>query len=80
MNGINDTPEHAEELSELLSGRLALVNLINFNSSPDLEFESSTPERIRAFQKVLDQNGINNTLRYSMGQEIYGACGQLASI
>jgi 23S rRNA (adenine2503-C2)-methyltransferase len=79
LKNINDTPEHAEQLSELLTDKLALVNLINFNPSPDLEFESSTPERIRAFQKILDQNGINNTLRYSMGQEIYGACGQLST-
>lgn len=80
LNGINDTVEHAEELSELLEGRLALVNLINFNASPNLDFKSSSRDRISKFQNTLSKNGINNTLRYSMGDEIHGACGQLASV
>ena len=79
LKDVNDTEEHARELSELLEDKLALVNLINFNTSPNLPFESSTRERIDLFRDVLDENGINNTLRFSMGDEVQGACGQLSA-
>ena len=79
LKDINDTQDHAQELAELLKDKLAFVNLINYNPSPSLPFNSSTRERIDVFKDILERNGINTTLRYSMGDEIQGACGQLSA-
>lgn len=76
LKGINDTDEHAEELSDLLYNRLALVNLIDYNSNPYREFEKSN--NTENFMDILLNNGINTTLRKSYGNDIAGACGQLA--
>lgn len=80
LKGINDSPEDAKELAKLLKNQIVLVNLINFNKVDGIGFEPSTRKRIMDFQYVLDERGINNTLRYSYGSDIKGACGQLASI
>ena len=78
LKDINDSEKDAEELSELLQDRLCLVNLINFNSSPALFYSPTTRERLNRFMEILENNGINVTLRYSQGQDIQAACGQLA--
>ncbi len=80
LKGINDSPEDAKDLAKLLKNQIVLVNLINFNKVNGIGFEPSTKKRIMDFQYVLDERGINNTLRYSYGSDIKGACGQLASI
>lgn len=80
IKDVNDSPEHAKELTKLLKNQIALVNLINFNKVDGIPYEPSTRKRIMDFQYVLDERGINNTLRYSYGSDIKGACGQLATI
>jgi 23S rRNA (adenine2503-C2)-methyltransferase len=80
LKGVNDTADHAKELSKLLNNQIALVNLINFNPSKELPFQPSNKASIQAFQEILDSRGINNTLRYSYGQDVSAACGQLANI
>jgi 23S rRNA (adenine2503-C2)-methyltransferase len=80
IKGINDKPEHAIELSKLLYNKLALVNVIRFNPSPCLPFESPKEETLQRFVKILNNRDINTTIRYSMGDKIGGACGQLHSI
>ena len=80
IKDVNDSPEHAKELAKLLKNQITLVNLINFNKVDGIAYEPSTRKRIMDFQYVLDERGINNTLRYSYGSDIKGACGQLASI
>jgi 23S rRNA (adenine2503-C2)-methyltransferase len=80
IKGINDSPEHAIELSKLLYNRLALVNVIRFNPSPCLPFESPKEEALQRFVKILNTRDINTTIRYSMGDKIGGACGQLHSV
>ena len=79
IKGINDQPEHAIELSRLLFNRLALVNVIRFNPSRGLPFESPVEETLQRFTKILNTRGINTTIRYPMGDKIGGACGQLHS-
>jgi 23S rRNA (adenine2503-C2)-methyltransferase len=78
INEVNDSEENAKELSELLRGRLAHVNLIPYNSIKGVEYERSTPERIKVFCEILKQNGVNYSLRITMGDDIAAACGQLA--
>ena len=80
IKDVNDSPEHAKELAKLLKNQIVLVNLINFNKVAGIAYKPSTRKRIMDFQYVLDERGINNTLRYSYGSDIKGACGQLASI
>ncbi len=80
IKGINDRPEHAIELSKLLYNRLALVNVIRFNPSPGLPYESPKEETLKRFVKILNNRDIKTTIRYSMGDKIGGACGQLHSV
>lgn len=75
--GVNDEPAHARDLVELLSGRLCHVNLIPLNQSLDPALRPSTPDRIAAFEKVLEAGHIPVTVRHTKGQDILAACGQL---
>lgn len=79
LQGVNDSKDNAEELSNLLAGRLAHVNLIRYNSVKDDHFERSTQDNIKRFCSVLNKNKINYTVRVSLGSEIEGACGQLTT-
>lgn len=79
IKDINDSTDDAKELAKLLKNQLCLVNLINFNPSQGIVFNSTDKKRIDDFQKVLDTKRINNTLRYSYGKDIAAACGQLAN-
>ncbi len=78
ISGINDSTEHAEELSQLLRGKQCTVNLIPYN--PVLGLRLKRPERqdIELFRSVLDSRGISHTCRYTKGVDIAAACGQLA--
>jgi 23S rRNA (adenine2503-C2)-methyltransferase len=76
--GINDHPDHAHELSHLLKGRQCTVNLIPYN--PVVGFKLKRPEKkaIKDFRSVLFGSRIPNTCRYTKGDDIAAACGQLA--
>lgn len=80
IKDINDKEEHAKKLAELLRDQIALVNLIRLNPSPLTPFEPSSMNKTLLFQAILNEEGINNTLRQSYGDEINAACGQLANI
>lgn len=80
IKDINDSKRHAKELAELLRDQIALVNLIRLNPSPLTPFEPSSMNKTHSFQAILNEEGINNTLRQSYGDEINAACGQLANI
>ncbi len=76
--GINDQPEHAEELAKLLQFRQCTVNLIPYNPVSGLNLEKPTRENISAFRDILDEYEIVHTCRYTKGDDIAAACGQLA--
>ena len=76
LRDINDFTENAKELAKLLKNRLALVNLINYNENDCLPFKKS--RNIFLFKRILIENGITCTIRKSLGEDIKGACGQLA--
>jgi 23S rRNA (adenine2503-C2)-methyltransferase len=80
IKDINDSKRHAKELAELLRGQIVLVNLIRLNPSTLIPFEPSSMNKTHSFQEILNEEGINNTLRQSYGDEINAACGQLANI
>ena len=79
INEVNDTTEHALQLSRLLSGQLANVNLIPINPVVERNFYRPSKERIKRFSDYLNNHGITATVRKEMGTSINAACGQLRS-
>jgi 23S rRNA (adenine2503-C2)-methyltransferase len=77
LEGVNDSPEDAERLAKLLRGIKAKVNLIPFNDWEGAEFRRPPLARILAFQSILLDAGITTTVRWSKGEDIGAACGQL---
>ena len=77
LDGINDAPEEAQRLVRLLRGIRAKVNLIPFNDWEGAAFRRPPLARILAFQSILLDAGITTTVRWSKGEDIGAACGQL---
>src|SRR5687767_4100058 len=77
LDGVNDTPEEAQRLVRLLRGIRAKVNLIPFNDWPGSTFRRPPLARILAFQSLLLEAGVTTTVRWSKGEDIGAACGQL---
>jgi 23S rRNA (adenine2503-C2)-methyltransferase len=78
LDGVNDSVEQAKKLVALVKGVSCKFNLIPFNPFPDSGFERPSSERIGAFRDVLMQAGLVTTTRKTRGDDIDGACGQLA--
>ena len=78
LRGVNDTPSHARELVDLVGDLPCKFNLIPFNPFPDSGFERSRAETIVEFQGELLSAGFVATVRKTRGDDIDGACGQLA--
>lgn len=76
INNINDSRDCASELAVLMKKPLYFVNLISYN--PTGVFKPSTPLKIKDFINILKKSGVNAAQRYSFGQDISAACGQLA--
>lgn len=77
LNQVNDAPEHAREVVELLRGIRCKVNLIALNPGPGIAFATPEEKRVLAFQQILTQAGIPAFIRRPRGRDIYAACGQL---
>lgn len=77
LKGVNDKPEDAKELVELLRTVPCKLNLIPFNPFPLTEYVCSPMDDIRAFQKIVQNSGIHTTIRKTRGDDIDAACGQL---
>ncbi len=75
--GVNDADEDVINLSKLLKGKNCHVNLIPVNPVTELGFKNPTKQACLAFQKKLENCGINVTIRRELGRDIDGACGQL---
>ncbi len=78
LDQVNDSLGHARELVALTRDVPCKFNLIPFNPFPDSGFSRSPADRVRAFQEVLMQAGLIATVRKTRGDDIDGACGQLA--
>ncbi len=78
LKGINDSPEEISSIIEFLNGTQAHINLIQFNAHPGAKFQPVTLEARKAFGDALKNAGFKVTLRYSLGDDIAAACGQLA--
>jgi len=78
LDAVNDGIEQARQLVALTREVPCKVNLIPFNPFPGSGYRRSPSERIRAFQETLMAAGLIATVRKTRGEDIEGACGQLA--
>ncbi len=79
LKGINDSDKDAIELSRKLRGIPCKINLLPYNESSQLPFESPNKDRLLAFQKILLDAHYTVFIRTSRGTDISAACGQLAT-
>ncbi|MFH5183041.1 23S rRNA (adenine(2503)-C(2))-methyltransferase RlmN [Paenibacillus sp. TAB 01] len=78
MGGVNDRPEHAEELAQVLKTfPMAHVNLIPVNYVSERDYVRTPRDDIFTFQRILERNKVNATIRREQGSDIAAACGQL---
>jgi 23S rRNA (adenine2503-C2)-methyltransferase len=83
LNGVNDTPAHADEIVNLVrssgtAGAWCKFNLIPFNPFPASGLTRSSVAAVASFAKILTDSGIVTTIRKTRGSDIDAACGQLA--
>ncbi len=77
MEDVNDRPEQARAVAQMLSGMLCHVNLIPLNPTTTETYRRSPYARIQQFEKILRDANIPTTLRVEKGIEIAAGCGQL---
>jgi 23S rRNA (adenine2503-C2)-methyltransferase len=77
LDQVNDSPENARELAELVRGLRAKVNLIALNPGPGIEFQTPAQQPVLQFQNILIASGVPAFVRRPRGRDIYAACGQL---
>lgn len=78
LSGVNDQPEHAQQLIKLIKDLPSKINLIPFNPFPNTSYTRSSNNAVHRFQDLLKQAGLNCTIRKTRGDDIDAACGQLA--
>lgn len=78
LSGVNDTPEHAHQLGELLAPlkQFAHVNCIPVNATA-ANYRPPSPDAIRTFRDILFEHSVSNSVRAERGDDIAAACGQL---
>ena len=77
ISGVNDSDACAAELAKRLKGMLCHVNLIPANPVTEKQFQKPDQNKIYHFQELLNQKGINATVRRTLGADINASCGQL---
>jgi 23S rRNA (adenine2503-C2)-methyltransferase len=76
--GVNDSPEHARRLANLVKSLRPKINLIACNPFAGSGFAAPDEDTIRRFQQVLIEKNLTAIVRKSRGRDILAACGQLA--
>ena len=77
IDGVNDTEYHAHLLAKRAKYVGAHVNLIPLNHVEEREFKPSTAGHMKAFIKILENEGVNVTVRRKLGGDVDASCGQL---
>jgi 23S rRNA (adenine2503-C2)-methyltransferase len=77
LDGVNDSPQHAHALVQLLKDIPSKVNLIPFNPFPQAQYRRSPAKVIEAFSWILGEAGLTIMTRKTRGDDIDAACGQL---
>lgn len=79
LSGVNDTPADLRRLPGLLRGIPCKINLIPYNEYAGSGYESPSAEVVDKWYRDLCNKGVDATIRWSKGQDISAACGQLAT-
>lgn len=77
IDGVNDTEYHARLLARRARSVSGHVNLIPLNHVEERQFQPSTPANLKAFIKILEDEGVNVTVRRKLGGDVDASCGQL---
>lgn len=77
IEGVNDAPEQAREVVELVRGMRVRINLIALNPGLELPYRTPEQERVLTFRQILVDAGIPAFIRRPRGRDIFAACGQL---
>lgn len=77
MQGVNDSDECARELAHRLRQMLCHVNLIPMNPVKERAYTKTSKAQVQRFSAILQQNGVETTIRRKLGSDIEAACGQL---
>ena len=77
IDGLNDGADELDGIVDLLKDKYAVLNMIPYNTIPDLHFKRPSMEKARAIAQELHRRGVLTKLRDSAGQEVEGGCGQL---
>ena len=77
IDGVTDRDWQAELLAGRVRPLAAHVNLIPLNHVEERRFEPSTPENMKRFIKILEDKGVNVTVRRRLGSDVDASCGQL---
>lgn len=77
IRDLNDSPAFAYRTADLLNGILCHVNLIPLNPIKEIDFKRPARKTVSKFRKILEEKGIETTIRQERGTEINAACGQL---
>ncbi|MEG2413824.1 MAG: 23S rRNA (adenine(2503)-C(2))-methyltransferase RlmN [Clostridia bacterium] len=77
VDGVNDTPACAKELSKLVANLQCHINLIRLNYVAERGLHGSQKDNVANFLALLTESGVSATIRRTMGSDIDGACGQL---
>ncbi len=78
LDGVNDSPDQARALRDLISGQLCHVNLIPYNAVAGTGYRGSPRSAVERFRQTLELRGVPVTVRPPRGRDIAAACGQLA--
>lgn len=77
IDGVNDRPEHAHQLADLLKNLDCKINLIPFNPFPGSDYKKVSEQNLEVFQRILFKKKCRITVRTTRGEDIDAACGQL---
>jgi 23S rRNA (adenine2503-C2)-methyltransferase len=77
IEGLNDSDQEIERLTQLLKGKHAILNLIPYNTVPELSWKRPDWSRAAEMARTLHRRGILTKLRRSAAQDVEGGCGQL---
>ncbi len=78
IDGVNDSPEHAKQLANLIYDLKCNINLIVYNDCSHSEFKKPSKNSVMKFKYVLEHSGKKATVRLERGADIDAACGQLS--